>query len=148
MRDEGLDFSFSGLKTAVVNHVRHHAEVDTADVAASFQAAVVDVLVAKALRAADTVGVDTVCLAGGVAANSRLRSQLAEEGERSAGGCWPQPGHVHRQRRHGRRGRLVAATSGWVPHLLTREPTPTWFWVLGCRPITRVAEGTRLGTGE
>src|SRR4029453_626724 len=45
------DFSFSGLKTAVVNHVRHHPDVTTADVAASFQEAVVDVLVTKARRA-------------------------------------------------------------------------------------------------
>ena len=52
MRDEGLDFSFSGLKTAVVNHVRKHPDVTTTDVAASFQEAVVDVLVTKAVRAA------------------------------------------------------------------------------------------------
>ena len=50
--DGTYDFSFSGLKTAVVNHVRKHPEVDTADVAASFQEAVVDVLVTKARRAA------------------------------------------------------------------------------------------------
>ena len=50
MRDQGLDFSFSGLKTAVVNYVRKHPEVSTADVAASFQEAVVDVLVTKARR--------------------------------------------------------------------------------------------------
>src|SRR5690606_26419795 len=56
MPDRPYDFSFSGLKTAVVNHVRRHPEVDTADVAASFQEAVVDVLVAKARRAAQDVG--------------------------------------------------------------------------------------------
>jgi N6-L-threonylcarbamoyladenine synthase len=78
---DGYDFSFSGLKTAVVNHVRRHPEVSTADVAASFQAAVVDVLVDKTLRAAEAEGVDTVCLGGGVAANSRLRAQMAEQGE-------------------------------------------------------------------
>ena len=48
MRNEGLNFSFSGLKTAVVNHVRQHPDIATADVAASFQAAVVDVLTHKA----------------------------------------------------------------------------------------------------
>ncbi|MBV8951924.1 MAG: tRNA (adenosine(37)-N6)-threonylcarbamoyltransferase complex transferase subunit TsaD, partial [Actinobacteria bacterium] len=47
MRDEPFDFSFSGLKTAVVNHVRHHPEAEVRDVAASFQEAVVDVLVTK-----------------------------------------------------------------------------------------------------
>ena len=73
MRHDGLDFSFSGLKTAVVNHVRKHPEVAVPDVAASFQEAVVDVLVAKTMAAADEVGAETVCLGGGVAANSRLR---------------------------------------------------------------------------
>ena len=56
--DEGYDFSFSGLKTAVVNYVRKHPDVSSEDVAASFQAAVVDVLVTKARRAAAEVGAD------------------------------------------------------------------------------------------
>ncbi|KAA0234839.1 MAG: tRNA N6-adenosine threonylcarbamoyltransferase [Acidimicrobiales bacterium] len=73
MADEGYDFSFSGLKTAVVNHVRKHPEVDTRDVAASFQQAVVDVLVLKARRAAQAYHARGLCLAGGVAANSQLR---------------------------------------------------------------------------
>ena len=51
MLNDGLDFSFSGLKTSVVNYVRKNPDVSAADVAASFQAAVVDVLVAKARRA-------------------------------------------------------------------------------------------------
>ncbi|MEY2741548.1 MAG: tRNA (adenosine(37)-N6)-threonylcarbamoyltransferase complex transferase subunit TsaD [Ilumatobacteraceae bacterium] len=78
MLHEGLDVSFSGLKTAVVNHVRAHPDVRTEDVAASFQAAVVDVLVAKARRAARAHGARTVALGGGVAANSLLRARLAE----------------------------------------------------------------------
>ena len=73
-----LDFSFSGLKTSVVNHVRRHPEVADADVCAGFQEAVVDVLVAKARRAADRVGARGLCLAGGVAANSRLRQRWQE----------------------------------------------------------------------
>ncbi len=73
--DDGLDFSFSGVKTAVVNHVRKHPDVDTADVAASFQAGVVDVLVHKARRAARELGASGICLAGGVAANSLLRER-------------------------------------------------------------------------
>jgi N6-L-threonylcarbamoyladenine synthase len=76
MLDEGLDFSFSGLKTSVVNHVRKHPDVSTEDVAASFQAAVVDVLVAKARRAAEEVGATALALGGGVAANSLLREQF------------------------------------------------------------------------
>ena len=78
MLDEGFDFSFSGLKTAVVNHVRRHPEVDTADVAAAFQEAVVDVLVTKARRAADVVGANAIALGGGVAANSLLRERVLD----------------------------------------------------------------------
>ena len=78
MQRDGLDFSFSGLKTSVVHQVRRHPEVPTADVCASFQAAVVDVLVAKARRAADQVGAASLALAGGVAANSELRRRWTE----------------------------------------------------------------------
>ncbi|NIR35474.1 MAG: tRNA (adenosine(37)-N6)-threonylcarbamoyltransferase complex transferase subunit TsaD [Actinobacteria bacterium] len=78
MRNEGWDFSFSGVKTAVVNHVRNNPGVDVADVAASFQEAVAEVLVDKARRAARDVGATGICLAGGVAANTRLRA-LTEE---------------------------------------------------------------------
>jgi N6-L-threonylcarbamoyladenine synthase len=74
--EDGYDFSFSGLKTAVVNHVRKHPDVATADVAASFQEAVVDALVTKARRAARETGAKGLCLAGGVAANSSLRERL------------------------------------------------------------------------
>ncbi len=76
MMDGGLDFSFSGLKTAVMNHVRKHPDVSSADVAASFQAAVVDVLVSKTRLAAKQVGAKGVVLGGGVAANSLLREEL------------------------------------------------------------------------
>jgi N6-L-threonylcarbamoyladenine synthase len=76
MMDDGLDFSFSGLKTSVVNHVRRDPDVTSADVAASFQQAVVDVLVAKAVRAARAVGATGIVLGGGVAANSLLRTEI------------------------------------------------------------------------
>ncbi len=78
MLDQGHDFSFSGLKTAVVNHVRKHPEATTPDVAASFQEAVVDVLVAKARHAARQVGAKGMCLGGGVAANSLLRERFLD----------------------------------------------------------------------
>jgi N6-L-threonylcarbamoyladenine synthase len=81
MLGDGLDFSFSGLKTAVVNHVRRNPDAEIADVAASFQAAVVDVLVAKLLRAASESGISTVVIGGGVAANSALRTRLLEDAE-------------------------------------------------------------------
>ncbi|MEM9516698.1 MAG: tRNA (adenosine(37)-N6)-threonylcarbamoyltransferase complex transferase subunit TsaD [Actinomycetota bacterium] len=76
--DDRHNFSFSGLKTAVVNHVRAHPDVSSDDVAASFQAAVVDVLVTKARRAAAEVGATGIVLGGGVAANSLLREELLD----------------------------------------------------------------------
>ena len=78
MRDGSYDFSFSGLKTSVVNYVRKHPEVATVDVAASFQEAVVDILVAKTRRAATEMGAKGICLGGGVAANSLLRRRIEE----------------------------------------------------------------------
>ncbi len=69
-------FSFSGLKTAVVNHVRQHPGTPVADVAASFQAAVVDQLVDKLAVAADEADAPTLVLGGGVAANSALRARV------------------------------------------------------------------------
>ncbi len=76
------DFSFSGLKTAVRRLVEKHQMAgmpySVSDVAASFQAAVVDVLVSKTVAAAETEDLGVVAIAGGVAANSHLRSRLAE----------------------------------------------------------------------
>jgi N6-L-threonylcarbamoyladenine synthase len=83
-RDAPFDFSFSGLKTAVARHVealeRAGTPVPVADVAASFQEAVVDVLTAKAVRAARERGMDVLLLGGGVAANSRLRERTLDAG--------------------------------------------------------------------
>ncbi|GGI05911.1 tRNA (adenosine(37)-N6)-threonylcarbamoyltransferase complex transferase subunit TsaD [Egicoccus halophilus] len=80
--DPGYDVSLSGLKTAVVRYLRRleaaGQEPDLADVAASFQEAIVDVQVDKTLRAAADQGLERVVLAGGVAANSRLRARFAE----------------------------------------------------------------------
>ena len=81
MLDDGLDFSFSGLKTAVVQHLRTHPDAEVADVAASFQAAVVDVCITKLLRAAQVSGIDTVVIGGGVAANTALRARLLDDAD-------------------------------------------------------------------
>lgn len=78
MLHEGYDVSFSGLKTAVMNHVRKHPDVASVDVAASFQTAVVDVLVHKTQRAARNIGARGLVLAGGVAANSLLRERVLQ----------------------------------------------------------------------
>jgi N6-L-threonylcarbamoyladenine synthase len=79
--DDGLDLSFSGLKTAVVRAVRAAPDAADEDVAASFQQAVVDVLVAKLVRAALAVGAAGLCLAGGVAANGALRAAAVAAAE-------------------------------------------------------------------
>jgi N6-L-threonylcarbamoyladenine synthase len=78
---QNFDFSFSGIKTAVGRYIAQHREGDrarAADIAASFQEAVVDVLVFKLLRAAREKKCGRVALAGGVAANSRLRERVQQ----------------------------------------------------------------------
>ncbi|OGC32777.1 tRNA (adenosine(37)-N6)-threonylcarbamoyltransferase complex transferase subunit TsaD [candidate division WOR-1 bacterium RIFOXYB2_FULL_48_7] len=77
----GYDFSFSGLKTAVINLVSREQSYSIADIAASFQQAVVDVLVDKTIRAADEYNCQTIALAGGVSANSQLRTELQARGQ-------------------------------------------------------------------
>lgn len=77
-RDDRYSFSFSGLKTAVARYVERHPDVSQANVAAGFQEAVADVLTSKAVRAAEELGVSTLLVAGGVAANSRLRELAAQ----------------------------------------------------------------------
>ena len=69
------NFSFSGLKTAVSRYLKATPDSKKVDVAASFQEAVVDVLLSKALRACTDTGIESLVLAGGVAANSRLRAE-------------------------------------------------------------------------
>jgi N6-L-threonylcarbamoyladenine synthase len=88
-RNGDLDFSFSGLKTAVVTLLRKHASSDPtteerwrADVAAAFQEAVVEVLVAKSRAAIERTGLDSLVVAGGVGANVRLRALLDEAAAR------------------------------------------------------------------
>jgi N6-L-threonylcarbamoyladenine synthase len=80
-RDEPHAFSFSGLKTAVARYVESHPDASTADVAAGFQESVADVLTMKAVRAATELGVSALLIAGGVAANSRLRGLAAQRCE-------------------------------------------------------------------
>lgn len=78
-----LDFSFSGIKTGVLNYINSEKqagrEINVPDVAASFQEAVLEVIVAKTVGAAIDMKKDKIVLAGGVAANSRLRAMLSEE---------------------------------------------------------------------
>ena len=73
------DFSFSGIKTALLRMVEKDRGIDIADAAASFQQAVVDVLVKKTVSAARQHCVKQILLSGGVAANRKLRQKLAED---------------------------------------------------------------------
>ncbi len=86
MQDSGgLDFSYSGLKTAVALEVRRREPLDArsvADLAASFEAVAVGVLVGRARQALETEGLATLAVVGGVAANRRLRAELGSAGER------------------------------------------------------------------
>jgi N6-L-threonylcarbamoyladenine synthase len=80
---DAIDFSFSGLKSAVLNYLNNSRQknetVKMEDVAASFQEAVVDVLVMKTIKAAKQENLSTIALAGGVASNSCLRERLEEK---------------------------------------------------------------------
>ncbi len=78
-----FDFSFSGLKTAVSRYLQQTPTAIKADIAASFQEAIVDVLLRKAIAACLETGIDTLVIAGGVAANSRLRGQAQVRAEKA-----------------------------------------------------------------
>ena len=82
---ESYDFSLSGLKTAVIRWIRDQEsrgiQINVPDLCASFQEAIVDVQVSKTLRAAKERNVGSIVIAGGVAANSRLRERIRAEGE-------------------------------------------------------------------
>ncbi len=86
LEENSLDFSFSGLKTSVLNHVNQQTvkniELNYADISASFQEAVVDVLVKKTISAAKMNNIGTLVVGGGVSANTRLREMFANRCEK------------------------------------------------------------------
>ncbi len=135
-RDAPYDFSFSGLKTAVARFVesieRTGGTVPVQDVCASFQEAVADVLVGKTLRAATDLGITTVVIAGGVAANGRLRS-LARERCADAGITVriPRPGLCTDN------GAMIAAVGA---HLVAAGARPSSPWLSGhpAMPVSTV----------
>lgn len=93
---ENLDFSFSGVKTAVINYVhkmeQNGGEYNKADVAASFQEAVTDVLCEHTIAAAKEKGSEIIALAGGVASNTRLREKMSEmAGQHGISVLYPPP---------------------------------------------------------
>jgi N6-L-threonylcarbamoyladenine synthase len=111
------DLSFAGLKTAVVNHVRREPDARVADVAASFQEAVVDQLVDKLFAVADAAAAPTVVIGGGVAANSRLRERVAAEAGRTGRRVFLPPMELCTDN-----GAMIAAAAWW--RLRADGPTP------------------------
>ncbi len=97
--NDSLDFSFSGLKTAVALYIdkwrrdsKMRAGIKEEDIAASFQEAIVDVLVQRLIKAGEKTGVKSIVLAGGVACNGALRRRVKEEAEiRGIGSYYPRP---------------------------------------------------------
>jgi N6-L-threonylcarbamoyladenine synthase len=90
IRGNSMDFSFSGIKTAVVQFIEERKKKcrgklslrETRDICASFQEAVVDMLLEKAFRAAEGLNIRTIVVCGGVAANSRIRARFPEQARR------------------------------------------------------------------
>ena len=128
---DSLEFSFSGVKTAVVQFLRSHrvAERDLPDIAASFQEAIIDVLVSKAIRAAETYRIPRVVVAGGVASNARLREKFEEEAaERGIEVSFPSP-HLCTDNAAmigvvGYHLLLKGRRDGWEMNALSRWPSP------------------------
>ena len=129
MEEKGSrEFSFSGLKSAVLNYLngarQRGEEIRPADVAASFQQSVIDVLAAKSLEAVEDLGLDTLVLAGGVAANSSLEALLrARCAERGIRFCYPSPVLcTDNAAMIGCRGYYQALAGGYADEYLDAEP--------------------------
>ena len=128
-----FDFSFSGLKTAVARYLESTPDYTKADVAASFQESVVDVLMLKAIAACKESGIDSLVIAGGVAANSRLRAVATERCEKAGIRLRiPSPALCTDN------GAMVAAL-GSLMVAAGRSPSPVAFDADSGLPVTTVA---------
>ena len=128
-----FDFSFSGLKTAVARYLEATPDYAKADVAASFQEAIVDVLLLKALAACKQSGIDSLVIAGGVAANSRLRAVAQERCDKAGIQLRvPSPGLCTDN------GAMVAAL-GSLMVSAGRTPSPVAFDADSSLPVTTVS---------
>jgi len=127
------DFSFSGLKTAVARYLEATPDYKKADVAASFQEAIVDVLLLKAVAACKQTGINSLVIAGGVAANSRLRAVAQERCEKAGINLRvPSPGLCTDN------GAMVAAL-GSLMVSAGRTPSPVAFDADSSLPVTTVS---------
>ena len=128
-----FDFSFSGLKTAVARYLEATPEYVRADVAASFQEAIVDVLLLKAVAACKQTGIDSLVIAGGVAANSRLRAVTQDRCDKAGIHLRvPSPGLCTDN------GAMVAAL-GSLMVSAGRTPSPVAFDADSSLPVTTVS---------
>ena len=128
-----FDFSFSGLKTAVARYLESTPDYAKADVAASFQESVVDVLMLKAIAACKESGIDSLVIAGGVAANSRLRAVATQRCEKEGIRLRiPSPALCTDN------GAMVAAL-GSLMVAAGRSPSPVAFDADSGLPVTTVA---------
>ncbi len=134
LKNQGLDFSFSGLKTAARHTIEAERSADgrldertRADIAASFQAAVVDTLTGKCRQALEATSLDKLVIAGGVGANRRLRASLAALGQRiGARVYYPKPALCTDNGAmiaYAGWCRLAAASGGWPPRIVAK---PRW----------------------
>lgn len=111
LRDGSFNFSFSGLKTSVVTYAKRNPDVGVSDIAASFQAAVVDILTEKTIAAAIANGAKSVAIAGGVAANTRLRRAIVEGAHKHGlATCLPAKSNCTDN------GAMIAAAGAWRLH--------------------------------
>ncbi len=88
---DGLDFSFSGVKTAIINLHHKNPDINKADLCASFEKYVTDILLEKTLIAAKELKIHTIALAGGVSANSYIRAKFEELKKEGYNICYPNP---------------------------------------------------------
>ena len=128
-----FDFSFSGLKTAVARYLEATPDYQRGDVAASFQEAIVDVLLLKALAACRQTGIDSLVIAGGVAANSRLRALATQRCEMAGVRLRIPAAHLCTDN-----GAMVAAL-GSLMVSAGRSATPIAFAADSSLPVTTVS---------
>lgn len=90
-RNDGFRFSYSGLKTAVINYIKENPDYDKAEIAWAFQESALDLLIRRVFTASEELGIKNIVIAGGVAANSRLRELLSENTRNSEKIIIPSP---------------------------------------------------------
>jgi N6-L-threonylcarbamoyladenine synthase len=115
LHEKNYDFSFSGLKTAVLYYLKENLNAKKTDIAACFQQAAIDVLIAKTMRAAEAYGARSIILGGGVAANAALKKTLGLTAKK-AGCAFFAPGKTY----YGDNAAMIGA-AGYMAHLQKKK---------------------------